>query len=152
MPDKPGKYLETPFRCRKRIYTHFSGAREVLRPYMHYLAPEMPEKYLYTPWLSVSTWEYVSVGLYYLIIVTEHNPLIWENQRRYINDRMHWCSVFLRSSNKQVPECIAAVKSDIRKKTYVTLAEWPRHPNDGPSSPPTNYLTPIISAQYLSRR
>jgi len=24
-PDKPGKYLKTPFRRRRSIYTHFSG-------------------------------------------------------------------------------------------------------------------------------
>src|SRR6218665_1165960 len=43
-PEKPGKYLETPFQCRRSIYTHFSGTREVL--IYTYLAPE---NYLYTP-------------------------------------------------------------------------------------------------------
>ena len=52
-PDKAGKYLKTPFRRRRSIYTHFSGAGEVL--IYTYLAPESlekpekPEKYLYTP-------------------------------------------------------------------------------------------------------
>jgi len=30
VPEKPGEYLKTPFRCRRSIYTHFSGAGEVL--------------------------------------------------------------------------------------------------------------------------
>src|SRR6218665_1684109 len=52
-PEEPGKYLKTPFRRRRSIYTHFSGAGEVL--IYNYLAPERPEKpekpekYLYTP-------------------------------------------------------------------------------------------------------
>jgi len=46
-PKKPGKYLKTPFRRRRIIYTHLSGAGEVL--IYTYLAPE---KYLYTPQLS----------------------------------------------------------------------------------------------------
>jgi len=52
-----GKYLKTPFRRRRSIYTHFSGAGEVL--IYTYLAPERPErpekpeKYLYTPALKV---------------------------------------------------------------------------------------------------
>ena len=46
-PEKPGKYLKTPFRPRRSIYTHFSGAREVI--IYTYLASERPEKYLYTP-------------------------------------------------------------------------------------------------------
>src|SRR6218665_234017 len=50
-PEKLGKYLKTPFRRRKSIYTHFSGAGEVL--IYTYLAPERPEKYLYTPKSSV---------------------------------------------------------------------------------------------------
>src|SRR6218665_2451895 len=29
-PEKSGKYLKTPFRRRRSIYTHFSGAGEVL--------------------------------------------------------------------------------------------------------------------------
>src|SRR6218665_3718953 len=29
-PEKPGKYLKTPFRRRRSIYTHFSGIGEVL--------------------------------------------------------------------------------------------------------------------------
>jgi len=37
-PEKPGKYLITPFRRRRSIYTHFSGAGEVLM--YTYLAPE----------------------------------------------------------------------------------------------------------------
>ena len=48
-PEKPEKYLKTPFRRRRSIYTHFSGAGEVL--ICTYLAPERPEKpekYLYT--------------------------------------------------------------------------------------------------------
>ena len=48
--EKPGKYLKTPFRRRRSIYTHLSGAGEVL--IYTYLAPERsekPEKYLYTP-------------------------------------------------------------------------------------------------------
>ena len=45
--EKLGKYLKTPFRRRKSIYTHFSGALEVL--IYTYLAPE---KYLYTPELD----------------------------------------------------------------------------------------------------
>ena len=50
-PKKPGKYLKTPFRRRRSISTHFSGAGEALRPIYTYLAPERsekPEKYLYT--------------------------------------------------------------------------------------------------------
>src|SRR6218665_538669 len=52
-PEKPGKYLKTPFRRRRSVYTHFCGAGEVL--ICTYLAPERPEKpekpekYLYTP-------------------------------------------------------------------------------------------------------
>src|SRR6218665_308597 len=49
-PEKPGKYLKTPFPRRRSIYTHFSGSGEVL--ICTYLAPEKqekPEKYLYTP-------------------------------------------------------------------------------------------------------
>jgi len=46
-PEKPGTYFKTPFRLRRSIYTHFSGAGEVL--IYIYLAPERPEKYLYTP-------------------------------------------------------------------------------------------------------
>src|SRR6218665_2682561 len=49
-PEKPGKYLETPFQRRRSIYTHFIGAGEV--PICTYLAPEQPkkpEKYFYTP-------------------------------------------------------------------------------------------------------
>jgi len=45
-PEKPGKYFKTPFRRQRSIYTHFSGAGEVL--IYIYLAPEKPEKYLYT--------------------------------------------------------------------------------------------------------
>ena len=51
-PEKPWKYLKTPLRRRRSIYTHFSGAGEVL--IYTYLAPEKPgkpekpEKYLYT--------------------------------------------------------------------------------------------------------
>ena len=46
-PEKPGKYLETP-----SIYTHFSGAGEVLiYTYLAPERPEKPEKYLYTPLL-----------------------------------------------------------------------------------------------------
>jgi len=49
-PEKPEKYLKTPFRRRRSIYTHFFGAGEVL--IYTYLAPEKPEKpkkYLETP-------------------------------------------------------------------------------------------------------
>src|SRR6218665_2293960 len=56
-PEKPGKYLKTPFRRRRSIYTHFSGAGEVLI-YTHWAPerpekPEKPEKYLYTPPICV---------------------------------------------------------------------------------------------------
>jgi len=53
--EKLGKYLKTPFRRRKSIYTHFSGTGEVLIVICTYLAqerpekPEKPEKHLYTP-------------------------------------------------------------------------------------------------------
>jgi len=33
-PEKPGKHLKTPFRPRRSIYTHFSGAGEV-SAYIH---------------------------------------------------------------------------------------------------------------------
>jgi len=49
-PEKLVKYLKIPFRRRRSIYTHFSGAGEVL--IYTYLVPERPEKqekYLYTP-------------------------------------------------------------------------------------------------------
>ena len=49
-PKKFGNYLETPFRRRSSIYTHFSDAEEVF--IYTYLASEKPEKYLYTPHLS----------------------------------------------------------------------------------------------------
>src|SRR6218665_2548656 len=49
-PEKHGKYLKTPFRRRKSIYTHFSVAGEVLiYTYLAPERPEKPEKYLYTP-------------------------------------------------------------------------------------------------------
>jgi len=49
-PEKPGKYLKTPFRRRRSIYTNFSGAGEVLiYTYLAPERPEKPEKYLYTP-------------------------------------------------------------------------------------------------------
>src|SRR6218665_550076 len=41
-PEKPRKYLKTPFRRRRSVCTHFSGAGEVLI-YAH-LAPEKPKK------------------------------------------------------------------------------------------------------------
>ena len=41
-PEKPGKYLKTPFRRLRSICTHLSGAEEVL--IYTYLAPERPEK------------------------------------------------------------------------------------------------------------
>ena len=44
--------MKTPFRRRRSIYTHFSGAGEVLIYTYTYMAPERPgkpEKYLYTP-------------------------------------------------------------------------------------------------------
>jgi len=41
-PEKPGKYIETPHRRQRSIYTHLSGAGEVL--IRTYLAPERPEK------------------------------------------------------------------------------------------------------------
>src|SRR6218665_3468309 len=44
----PGKYLKAPFRRRRSIYTHFSGAGELL--IYNYLAPE---KCLYTPGTGV---------------------------------------------------------------------------------------------------
>ena len=50
-PEKPGKYLKTPFRRRRSIYSCFSGAGEVL--IYTYLALEKPEKYLYTSLISV---------------------------------------------------------------------------------------------------
>jgi len=50
-PEKPGKYLKTPFWRRRSIYTCFSGAGEVL--IYTYLALEKPEKYLYTPCKTV---------------------------------------------------------------------------------------------------
>ena len=43
-PEKPGKYLKTPFRRRRSIFTHFSGAGEVF-----IYTSLAPEKYLYTP-------------------------------------------------------------------------------------------------------
>src|SRR6218665_28418 len=46
-PEKPRKYLHTPFRRRRSIFTHFSGAREVF--IYIYLGPEKPKKHLYTP-------------------------------------------------------------------------------------------------------
>ena len=49
-PEKPRKYLKTPFRHRRSIYTHFSSAGEVLiYTYLAPERPEKPEKYLYTP-------------------------------------------------------------------------------------------------------
>jgi len=52
-PEKPdGKYLKTPCRPRRSIRTHFSGAGEVL--IYAYLAPEKPEKHLYTLFIYVS--------------------------------------------------------------------------------------------------
>ena len=49
-PEKPGKYLKTPFRRRGSIYKHFSGAGQMLiYTYMAPERPEKPEKYLYTP-------------------------------------------------------------------------------------------------------
>src|SRR6218665_3945826 len=45
--EKPGKYLKTPFRRQRSIYTHVSGAGEAL--IYTYLAPVKPEKYFYTP-------------------------------------------------------------------------------------------------------
>ena len=62
---KPGKYLKTsPFRRRRSICTHFAGAGEVL--IYIYLAPERPEKYLYTPFESVVTnqLEIMDVGIH----------------------------------------------------------------------------------------
>ena len=61
-PEKPGKYLKAPFRRRRSISTHFSGAGEVL--IYTYLAqevpekPEKPKKYLYIPKL------YMQLGLF----------------------------------------------------------------------------------------
>src|SRR6218665_3855226 len=53
-PKKPEKYLKTHFRRRRSIYTHFSGAGEVLiYTYLAPERPEKPEKYLYTPRGSV---------------------------------------------------------------------------------------------------
>src|SRR6218665_1398822 len=46
-PEKPGKYLKTPFQHRRSIYTHISGAGEVF--IYNYPAPDKPEKHLYTP-------------------------------------------------------------------------------------------------------
>jgi len=44
------KYFKTPFRRRRGMYTHFSGAEEVLiYTYLAPERPEKPEKYLYTP-------------------------------------------------------------------------------------------------------
>jgi len=43
-PDKPGKFLYTPFWRKRSIYAHLSGAGEVF--IYTYL---VPEKYLYTP-------------------------------------------------------------------------------------------------------
>jgi len=48
--EKTGKYLKTPFLSRKSIYTHFPGAGEVF--IYTYLESDIPEKYLYTPFLS----------------------------------------------------------------------------------------------------
>src|SRR6218665_1817423 len=81
-PEKPGKYLKTPSdagevfihtfpapkkcfytliwhrrgrRSRRSIYTHFSGAEEVLLyTYLAPERPEKPEKYLYTPVLTTN--------------------------------------------------------------------------------------------------
>src|SRR6218665_3998220 len=53
-PEKPGKYLKTPFPRRRSIYTHFSGAGEVLiYTYLAPERPEKPEKYLYTPIMTL---------------------------------------------------------------------------------------------------
>src|SRR6218665_2539941 len=49
-PEKPGKYLYTPFRHRRSIYTHFSGFGELCI----YTYLEKPENYLYTPLLDHS--------------------------------------------------------------------------------------------------
>jgi len=63
-PEKPGKYLETPFRRRRSIYTHFSGPGEVV--IYTYLAPERsekPDKYLYTPVRTVLSKQFLLAGI-----------------------------------------------------------------------------------------
>src|SRR6218665_4038444 len=67
-PGKPGMYLKTPFRRRRSIYTHFSGAGEVLiYTYLAPERPEKPEKYLYTP-LCNSCLNCIAQSLKYLKI------------------------------------------------------------------------------------
>jgi len=51
-PEKPVKYLKTPFRRRRSIYTHFSGTGEVFIYTCR--AQEKPKKYLYTPFSAIS--------------------------------------------------------------------------------------------------
>jgi len=66
--------LKTPFRRRRSINTHFSGAGEVL--IYTYLAPERPEKpekpgkYLYTPKTS-TVWYYSIIILNCPLMLTK---------------------------------------------------------------------------------
>src|SRR6218665_1234077 len=68
-------------RRRRSIYTHFSGAGEVL--IYIYLAPERPEKYLYTPILSFILFTTMQMFWAIMISLPVSTGLSFQRQSRY---------------------------------------------------------------------